>query len=98
MKLMKNCPLCYDLSWNNDNDNCLVQHKLVWYKLSRTAYFNQSMAQYGIMGHWISFPFLCHGNDNGAVVCNTEQRQYKESLEACWDGFCLILRRFYGLS
>ena len=56
---MKNCPLCYDLLWNNDNDNCPVQHKLVWYKSSRTVYFNQSMVQYGIMGHWISFPFFC---------------------------------------
>ena len=58
IKLMKNCPLCYDLSWNNDNDNCPVQHKLVWYKSSRTVYFSQSMVQYGIMGHWISFPFF----------------------------------------
>ena len=58
MKLMRNCPLHYDLLWNNDNDNCPVQHKLVWYKSSRTVYFKQSRVQYGIMGHWISFPFF----------------------------------------
>ena len=52
-----------------------------------------STVQWGV---GLSFLLLCHKNDNEAVVCNTEQRQYKESVEACCDSFRLILRWFYG--
>ena len=53
------------------------------------------MVQYSIMGLWIQFSlFGGHENDNEAVLCNTEQRQYKED-KFC-DGFHVSLRWFYS--